>query len=192
MEFLGVPIDVWQGCPRLPDIYPSQSSQKSDLTPVQDLVYFGGWFRMDLALIILPDPRKDTLISCVLSFGKVGSYKPVHQFLQLLCLMAATLLVVGHAHLRMGLIQWYLKDQRSGCHSLNHLLLINSNLVQALQWWTVFVSWEALYALASHCHCHHGCQYGRVWRPCPGVGITFHPLSKALGPGGEVAPFQYF
>ena len=58
---------------------------------------------MDLALIFLPDPRKDTLISYVLSFSRAGSYKPT--FLQLLGPMAAILLVVQHAHLRMTLTQ---------------------------------------------------------------------------------------
>ena len=37
--------------------------KKSDLTPVQDLVYIGGWFRMDLAWICLLEDRKDALIS---------------------------------------------------------------------------------------------------------------------------------
>ena len=32
---------------------------------------------MDLSLIFLPDQRKDVLISCVLSFSRVGSYKSV-------------------------------------------------------------------------------------------------------------------
>ena len=79
-------------------------NQKSDLTPVQDLVYIVEWFRMDLALIFLLDLRKDTLI-CVLSFGRTGSYKSVCPFLQHLGLMAVTLLVVRHVHLQMRLIQ---------------------------------------------------------------------------------------
>ena len=65
--------------------------KKSDPIPVQDLVYIGGRFWTDMALIFLPDPRKDTLISCILSFGRAGSYKPIHQFLHLLGLMAVTL-----------------------------------------------------------------------------------------------------
>ena len=84
--------------------------KKLDLTLVQVLVYIGGRFRMDLAMIFLPVPRKEALISCVLSFSKVGSYKPAHQFLRLLGLMAVTLVML-HAHFRMRPVQWYLKDQ---------------------------------------------------------------------------------
>ena len=74
--------------------------KKSDLTPAQDLVYIGGQFQMDLARIFLPEARKDALI-CAPSFRKVGSYRPAHQFLRLLGLMAATLpgkVVQHHSH----------------------------------------------------------------------------------------------
>ena len=85
--------------------------KKSDLTPVQDLVYIGGRFRTDLTWIFLLNNRKDALISCVRSFCQAGSYKPAHQFLRLLGLMVATLLVVPYAHLRMRPLQWYLKSR---------------------------------------------------------------------------------
>ena len=39
--------------------------KKSNVTPMLDLIYIGWWFWMDLALIFLPDPRKDMLI-CIL------------------------------------------------------------------------------------------------------------------------------
>ena len=39
------------------------------------------------------------------SLSRAGSSKPLHVFLWLLVLMAVTLLVVQHAHLRMRLIQ---------------------------------------------------------------------------------------
>ena len=82
--------------------------KKSDLMPVQHLVYIGGRFQTDLVQIFLTDTRKDTLISCVRMFCKAGCYKPANQFLRLLGLMAATLLVMPHAHLCMRPVQWYL------------------------------------------------------------------------------------
>ena len=48
---------------------------------------------------------------------------------------------------------------------------------------------ETLYVSSSHCHCDHGCQYGRLGCSCPGVGITFRPFSWAVGPL-DVAPHQ--
>ena len=106
---------------------------KSDLTPVQDLVYIGGWFWMDLARIFLPDARKDALISCVLLLCQAGSYKPAHQFLRLLGLMSVTLLVVPYAHLRMRPIQWYFKGRWSSPRGLNHRVFVNADLVWDLQ-----------------------------------------------------------
>ena len=41
--------------------------------------------------------------------------------------------------------------------------------------------------LPSHTVTNCRCQYGRLGWPCPGFGITFCPLSQALGRGGEVA-----
>ena len=85
--------------------------KKSDLNPVQDLVYIGWRFRTDLARIFLPNDRKDALISCIRSYCRAASYTPAHQFLGLLGLMTVTLLVVPYAHLHMRLLQWYLKSQ---------------------------------------------------------------------------------
>ena len=50
--------------------------------------------------------------------------------------MVTTLLVVPHAHLRMRLIQWYLKDWWSSSLGLAHLVF-NSDLVLDLPWWMV-------------------------------------------------------
>ena len=67
--------------------------------PMQDLLYIciGGQFQRYL----LPDPQKEALISCVLSFCKAGAYKPTYQFLRLLGLKTVNLLVVKYALLRM-------------------------------------------------------------------------------------------
>ena len=108
--------------------------KKSYLTPVQELVYIRGRFHTDLAVIFLPDPRKEALFSCViLSFGRMGSYKSVHQFLHLLGLMVATLLVMPTCHLWMRPIQLYLKDWWWSHLGLNYVVFINSDLVWAIQ-----------------------------------------------------------
>ena len=92
---------------------------------------------MDLARIFLPNDRKDELISCVRSFCQAGSYKQAHQFLHVLVLLAATLLVVPYALLHLRPLQWYLKSQWSSPWGLNHPVFINSDLVRDLQWWMV-------------------------------------------------------
>ena len=52
--------------------------------------------------------------------------------------MAATLLSVEFAHLRMRPIQWYLKRRWNHVtHGLRHKILVNKDLCQALQWWLV-------------------------------------------------------
>ena len=103
--------------------------KKSDLRPVQDLVYIGGQFQTNLAQIFL--------ISCVRSFCQVCPSKLVHQLFRLLGLMAVTLLVIPYAHLSMRPVQWYLKTWWMSSPGLNHLVFVNSNLVWNLQWWTV-------------------------------------------------------
>ena len=121
--------------------------KKSDLILVQDLVFIGGRFRIDLAQMFLPEARKDALISCVWSFCQdaliscvrsfcqAGSYNPAHQFLRLLGLMVATLLVIPYAHLHMRPVQWHLKDRWLSLFGLNHWMFMNANLVRDLQWW---------------------------------------------------------
>ena len=60
--------------------------KKSELTPTQDLVYIGAWFRTDLGRLYLLEMRIQALTAYVRSFSKVGAYmyKPAHQFLDLL------------------------------------------------------------------------------------------------------------
>ena len=58
-----------------------------------------------------------------------------------------------------------------------------------------FVSGEALYTLTSLYTVTvtmDASMYGRVGKPNPGVGITFRPFPWDLGPGGGVAPYQWF
>ena len=82
---------------------------KSELALTQDLVYIGAWFRMELDRLYLPKTRIQVLTACARSFSKVGAYRPAHQFLSLLGLMAATLQSVEYVHIHMLPIQWYLK-----------------------------------------------------------------------------------
>jgi len=115
--------------------------KKSDLTPTQDLVYIGGRFRTLLGHVFLPERRLQALLKCVQSFRKAGSYRTALQFLSMLGLMASTISVVAYAHLHMRPIQWYVKDHwdlRDLTRTrLKQRLLVRSDLVQDLQWWTV-------------------------------------------------------
>ena len=64
---------------------------------------------MDLGRLYLLELRIQVLVASVRSYSGVGTYKPAHQFLRLLGLMAATLQIVEYAHFHMHPIQWYLK-----------------------------------------------------------------------------------
>ena len=74
------------------------------------------------------------LITCVRSFSKIGAYKPAHQFLSLLGLMAA-MLQSEYAHLYMRPIQWYLKQSWTHTtHQLHHPIFVRKDLVHVLLW----------------------------------------------------------
>lgn len=112
--------------------------KKSNLTPTQDLVYIGARFRTDLGRVYLPENRIEGLLTLTRSFAKVGRYVTALLYLSLLGLMAATLLSVEFAHLRMRPIQWYLKRRWNHVtHGLRHKILVSKDLGQALQWWLV-------------------------------------------------------
>ena len=102
--------------------------KKSELVPIQDMVYIGARFRMDLGRLYLLEIWSQALITCIRSFSKVGAYKPV---LQLLELMAAMLQLVEYAH-----HQWYLKQCWSyRTHGLHHSIFVSKDLVCTLLWW---------------------------------------------------------
>ena len=110
--------------------------KKSELAQTQDLMYIGVRFQMDLGSLYLPELRIQALIAGVGSFSRVGAYKPAHQFLSLLGLMAATLQSVKYAHLHMHPIQWYLKQcWTTATHGLRHPVFVKRNFVHALSWW---------------------------------------------------------
>ena len=64
--------------------------KKSKLAPTQDFMYIVVRFWTDLGKLYLLELRIQMLITCVGSFSNVWAYKPAHQFLRLLGLMAAT------------------------------------------------------------------------------------------------------
>ena len=112
--------------------------KKSDLTPVQDLVYIGGRFCTNVSRVFLPENRRSALCRAVQVFMKVGTYLQARLWLQLLGLMAATIPSVAQAHLRMRPFQWYLKSKwRASIHSLNHLVMVPASLLPCCQWWLV-------------------------------------------------------
>ena len=108
---------------------------KSEPTPSQDLTYIGGRLRMDVGKVFLPPPRTEALLKCVRTFLRVGQYKPAHQFLRLLGLMASCLAVVPYARLYMRPIQWHVKDRWNPTKGLNAPIMVNMALTEHLQWW---------------------------------------------------------
>jgi hypothetical protein len=60
----------------------------------------------------LSSPKhREAMIACIKIFLRMGQYKPAHQFLCLLGLMASCLLVVKWVRLFMRPIQWHVKDR---------------------------------------------------------------------------------
>jgi hypothetical protein len=108
---------------------------KSELSPTQDITYIGGRFRTDLGMIFLPPARQEALQACVRTFLMVGQYKPAHQFLRLLGLMAACLSVVKLARLFMRPVQWHVKNRWSPTLGLQARIMVTLSLVADLQWW---------------------------------------------------------
>ena len=91
---------------------------------------------MDLCRLYLPELRIQALIGCVRSFSRDGEYKPAHQFLRLLGLMAATLQSMEYAHLHLQPIQWYLKCLwTAATYGLHHPVFVNRKFVHTLSWW---------------------------------------------------------
>ena len=89
---------------------------------------------MDPGRLFLLELRIEALITCVGSFSRVGVYKPAHQFLRLLGLMAATLQSEYDNH-HMHPIQWYLKQRLTpATHRLCHHIFINRDLVHTFSW----------------------------------------------------------
>ena len=108
---------------------------KSDLYPMQDLVYIGARFHTDLGRLYLPVSRIQDLITSARGFSRVGSYKLALLFLDLLGLMAATL-QMEYAHLHMCSIQWYLEQWWNHVtHGLCHPILVSKDLALLLSWW---------------------------------------------------------
>ena len=109
--------------------------QKSELAPTQDLVYVRAKFCTELGRLYFQEIQIQTLTASVRSFSKVGAYKPAHQFLNLLGLMAAVLHLVEYAPLHMDPIPWYLMQCRTHTtHALHHPIFVSNDLFHVLQW----------------------------------------------------------
>ena len=108
---------------------------KSEPYPSQDLVFIGGRFRTDLGMVFLPPPRAQALRECVKTFLRAGQYKPAHQFLRLLGLMASCISVVWLARLYMRPIQMHVKDRWAPHLGLQAPIMVTRALTVELLWW---------------------------------------------------------
>ena len=107
---------------------------KSKLTPMQDLVYIGATFRMDLGRLYLPELRIQAFIACVRSFSRVGEYKPAHQSLRVLELMAASLQsVCSPSHATHPVVSQAALDCGNSQVAVSRF--VNREVGHALSWW---------------------------------------------------------
>ena len=103
--------------------------------PSQDLVIIGGRLQTDLGMVFLPPKRVETLLHCICTFLRVSQYKPAHQFLLLLGLMASCLSVVWLSRLYIRPIQWRVKDRWAPPLSLQAPIMVTRALTSDFQWW---------------------------------------------------------
>ena len=108
--------------------------KKSDLAPTQDLVYIGGRLRTDLGRVFLPVDRREALLSVVRVFARVGLFFPAKAWMRLLGLMAASIISVRLARLRMRPIQSYFMAQWRS-RDLNHKIMVPLSLMECFRWW---------------------------------------------------------
>jgi hypothetical protein len=97
---------------------------KSELTPSQDLNYIGSHRWTNLRKVFLPLPHMEALMKCLKTFLQLGQYKPAHQFVCLLGLMASCLAVVPFTHRHMRLIQWHMKDRWKPTQDLTACIMV--------------------------------------------------------------------
>ena len=128
--------------------------KKSALTPVQDLVFLGARLQTAAEQISLPLVKAEKLVELVLSFEKGQSY-PARRWLQLLGVLASTILMVRLARLRMRPIQWYFHSQwNSATHCLSFPVKVNAHVHGHLLWWTLLdnlLSGLPLFPMREHC-----------------------------------------
>jgi hypothetical protein len=108
--------------------------KKSELRPTQDLLYIGGRLRTDLGMVVLPESRAQVLSNACKSLARVGLYHSVRVWMKILGLMAATIVSVRHARLRMRPIQFFVK-QGWNSSDFEQKLMTTRVVAQALLWW---------------------------------------------------------
>jgi len=108
--------------------------KKSDLAPTQDLVYIGGRLRTDLGRIFLPENRRAALLAVVKVFARVGLYHSARTWMRVLGLMAASIISVRLARLRMRPIQAYFMGQWRS-RALDQRILVPLSLMECFRWW---------------------------------------------------------
>jgi hypothetical protein len=105
------------------------------LQPSQTMQFLGMRIDSALAHISLPEERAKQLVQCAKLFV-APRYLPARVFLRLLGLMAAALLVIPNARLRMRPIQvYFLSRWKASLHALDRPVLVPLSLVRFLKFW---------------------------------------------------------
>ena len=113
------------------------NEKKSHPLPVQRLQFLGIELDSTRAMSFLPLQRARQLRVEALNFLTPDVTRPARQFRRLLGLMAATLLVVPYARLRMRPLQIYFNSQwKAKTHSLDHPIVVPQILIDHIRWWT--------------------------------------------------------
>ena len=111
--------------------------EKSHPCPVQTLQFLGIQLDTLQAASFLPKDCALELKQTALDFMKPGSKRSARQFLRLLGLMAAAILMIPLARLKMRPIQIYLNTHwRAAYQPLDFLLQIPHWLIEHIAWWT--------------------------------------------------------
>ena len=125
--------------------------KKSDLHPSQELVYIGGLLSPRQGQVFLPVDRREALARAIVSFSCVGALHSVRAWMQIMGLMAATIYCIPHARLRMRPIQWHVKDRWNGT-SFETLVMVTSQVREALMWWSMMTNLSKGLSLQSPPH----------------------------------------
>ena len=108
--------------------------KKSDLAPTQDLVYIGGRLRTDLGRVFCQWTGEWRCWQWSRLLRGWASYHPARSWMRLLGLMAATIISVRLARLRMRPIQAYFMGQWRS-RALDQRILVPLSLMECFRWW---------------------------------------------------------
>lgn len=108
--------------------------EKSVLQPTQNIVYIGGHFQLNKALVAPTPDRVQNIQLAVQKFMKENV--TARDFLHLLGLCASCILLIPHARLHMRPIQIHLLSfWRPSSQSLNVQVPVTAHLKSHLRWW---------------------------------------------------------